>query len=162
MAVEIERKYLVKEDLWNALDKGKGIYYKQGYLCTDPENTVRVRISERSAYLTIKSASKGVSRLEFEYPIPLADAEEILDQMAASSVAKVRYEISFGGKTWEVDEFQEENEGLVVAEIELDFEAETFELPEWVAEEVTSDQRYYNSQLSLNPYSRWKDEIQSA
>ena len=155
MGIEIERKYLIKKDLWSSVDKGKGIYYKQGYLLTDPNKTIRVRISDRNAFLTIKGSSKGASRLEFEYEIPLKDAQELLDAFSTSSISKIRYEVEYSGKIWEVDEFLEDNQGLIVAEIELESETESFKVPEWIGKEVTEDIKYYNSNLSLKPFKTW-------
>ena|SRR5688572_14549408 len=156
MGIEIERKYLIKEDLWSSVDKGKGIYYKQGYLLTDPNKTIRIRISDRNAFLTIKSSTKGASRLEFEYEIPLKDAQELLDAFSVSSISKIRYEVEYAGKIWEVDEFLEDNQGLIVAEIELRSETESFELPGWIAKEVTEEIKYYNSNLSMKPFITWE------
>ena len=155
MGIEIERKYLIKEDLWPAVDKGKGIYYKQGYLLTDPNKTIRVRISDRNAFLTIKGISKGATRLEFEYEIPLKDAQELLDAFSTSSISKIRYEVEYAGKIWEVDEFLEDNQGLFVAEIELESETESFEIPGWIGKEVTEEIKYYNSNLSMKPFTTW-------
>ena len=155
MGVEIERKYLIRMDHWQKINKGKGIYYRQGYISTDPEKTIRVRISDKSAFLAIKGISRGARRLEFEYEIPIIDAKELLNEFSVSTVSKIRYEIEYKGKLWEVDEFLEDNEGLIVAEIELDTENESFELPGWVGDEVTDDEKYYNSNLSINPYKVW-------
>jgi adenylate cyclase len=155
MAVEIERKYLINKDRWESIQKGKGVNYRQGYLVAEPDKTIRVRISDNSAFLTIKGISKGVSRSEYEYEIPLEDAKELLDRFAKSNVTKVRYKVPYGGRIWEVDEFLEENEGLILAEIELSSEDEVYELPEWVGKEVTDDMRYYNSRLSTRPFKSW-------
>lgn len=155
MNLEIERKFLVDKEAWAGVNKGEGTYYKQGYLLNDPVKTVRVRISARDAYLTIKGATTGASRLEFEYPIPLDQARVLLESFADAALSKTRYELVVGGKTWEVDEFLEDNEGLLVAEIELDSEDEVFEKPSWVGEEVTSDSRYYNAYLVKYPYKTW-------
>ena len=157
MGIEIERKYLIKKDLWATIEKGKGIYYKQGYLLTDPNKTIRVRISDTNAFLTIKGSSKGASRPEFEYEIPLKDAQELLDSFSISSISKIRYEVEYAGKIWEVDEFLEDNQGLIVAEIELESETERFKVPEWIGKEVTEDIKYYNSNLSLKPFNTWKN-----
>jgi adenylate cyclase len=155
MGVEIERKFLVKPDLWQNVPKPEGKYLRQGYLVTDPEKTIRVRVKEDSGYLTIKGKSEGATRDEFEYPIPKADAEELLDKFAGVCIAKIRYEIPVAGKLWEIDEFRGENEGLLVAEIELTDEAENFTLPEWAGAEVTGDLKYYNSRLTQFPYKNW-------
>jgi len=154
MGVEIERKFLVSNDAWRTL--GEPTLLRQGYLCADPERTVRVRIEGEQGVLTIKSKSEGASRGEWEYPIPLAEAEELLDRLCERPlVEKYRRRIDFKGFTWEVDEFLGENAGLVVAEIELPAEDTAFDLPDWIAREVTGERRYYNSSLIRLPYSKW-------
>lgn len=154
MAVEIERKYLVRDDSWreNADD---GTAYEQGYLPTDGLCSVRIRIEGKQARLNIKSATLGIVRKEYEYPIPLDEAHELLDNFCADTVRKTRYHIPFAGKTWELDVFAGANAGLVVAEIELDSEDEQPELPGWAGEEVSDDHRYYNTELCRHPYTRW-------
>jgi adenylate cyclase len=152
MAIEIERKFLVTGDAWRA---APAVFYSQGYLNRDKARTVRVRIAGEAAFLTIKGASVGASRAEFEYPIPLADARELLALCEQPLIEKNRRKILYQGFIWEVDEFLGENLGLVVAEIELPAEDTLFTVPEWVGEEVTSDARYFNSNLSLTPFSRW-------
>ncbi|KAA9346119.1 CYTH domain-containing protein [Adhaeribacter soli] len=156
MAVEIERKFLVNKVKWQEVIKPEGSYLRQGYLLTDPEKTIRVRVKKETGYLTIKGKNEGATRAEYEYPIPVKDAEELLDKFASACITKVRYEIPVDGKVWEVDEFSGENAGLILAEIELNAEEESFTLPDWVSEEVTHDKRYYNSQLSLLPYKDWQ------
>ena len=154
MGIEIERKFLVTDDSW----RGQGIAqpFRQGYLARGKGLTVRVRIAGDRALLTIKSGRKGITRDEYEYDIPVTDAEEMLDRLADGAViAKTRTFIEFRGKTWEVDEFHGLNEGLIVAEIELDDENEAFERPPWLGAEVSDDPRYLNSALSLSPYSTW-------
>lgn len=154
MGVEIERKFLVSGDAWRTL--GAPVLLRQGYLSADPERTVRVRIEGEQGVLTIKSKSEGASRGEWEYPIPLRDAEELLDRLCERSlVEKYRRRIDFQGFTWEVDEFLGENAGLVVAEIELPAEDTVFDLPDWIGNEVTGERRYYNSSLIRLPYSKW-------
>lgn len=154
MGVEIERKFLVTSDAWKQL--GTPTLLRQGYLSTDPSRTVRVRIDGEEGVITIKSKSEGAARGEWEYPIPLADATELLDRLCERPlVEKVRRRIDYAGFTWEVDEFLGENAGLVVAEIELPSEDAAFERPDWIGEEVTSDKRYYNSNLIRHPYSTW-------
>lgn len=154
MGVEIERKFLVQGERWKAL--GPGVLLRQGYLSSSPERTVRVRIEGESAMLTIKGKSSGAMRSEWEYPIPLADAQAFLDALCELPIIeKKRYRIPFEGMVWEVDEFLGENAGLVVAEIELSAENQSFAKPDWIAEEVTHDPRYFNSALIRNPYSRW-------
>jgi adenylate cyclase len=154
MALEIERKFLVQGDAWKSL--GQGVLLRQGYLSSQPERVVRVRIEGESAMLTIKGKSVGATRGEWEYPIPLADAEEFLDRLCERPVIeKRRYRIPYEGMLWEVDEFLGENAGLVVAEIELQAEDQPFAKPTWVTEEVTQDARYFNANLLRMPYSRW-------
>lgn len=154
MGVEIERKFLVRGDRWKNL--GQGVLLRQGYLSSSPERTVRVRIEGDSAMLTIKGKSSGATRSEWEYPVPLADAQAFLDTLCERPIIeKKRYRIPFEGMVWEVDEFFGENAGLVVAEIELTAENQSFAKPDWIAEEVTQDPRYFNSSLIRNPYSRW-------
>jgi CYTH domain-containing protein len=153
---EIEHKYLVRKDLWYAIQKPAGTDIRQGYLVADAEKTVRVRTAGSQAFLTIKGPSKDASRSEFEYSIPPEEAEELLRLCMISLIEKVRYRVEFAGKTWEVDEFFGENEGLILAEIELISADEMYERPAWVGEEVTSDHRYYNSYLALHPVSGWE------
>lgn len=155
MAKEIERKFLViNNDYKKSID---GILYKQGYLSADPKRTVRVRAVGNLGYLTIKGISEGAVRAEYEYPIPHEDAEELLLLCEMPLIEKYRYFVTYKGHTWEVDEFFGENKGLVIAEIELESESQTFELPPWAGAEVTSDPRYYNSNLVRFPFSQWKD-----
>jgi adenylate cyclase len=154
MAQEIERKFLVKGNAWK--EGVQGIRYRQGYLSSQAERTVRVREAGDKAYLTIKGLSAGASRSEYEYSIPLQDAREMLDTLCEQPlIDKVRYKIPHKGHIWEVDVFAAENSGLVVAEIELQSENETFELPDWVSDEVTHDARYFNSSLSKYPFRNW-------
>jgi adenylate cyclase len=155
MGVEIERKFLVHHDKWAALAKPKGLVIRQGYMLKDAAKTIRVRIKDEESFITIKGKTKGISRSEYEYGIPLKDGLELLEAFCEAVVEKQRYCISYAGKLWEVDVFEGENQGLIVAEIELADEAETFDLPRWVSTEVTSDARYYNSNLSVNPYKNW-------
>jgi CYTH domain-containing protein len=153
VATEIERKFLVKEGPWR---EASAKTYRQGYLSTVKERTVRVRTIDDKAYLTIKGISVGASRLEFEYEIPVEDAEELLDKLCEKPlIEKSRHKLDHGGLTWEVDVFFGDNEGLIVAEVELQSENQVFEKPDWVAEEVTSDPRYYNANLIKNPYGNW-------
>ena len=155
MGVEIERKFLVNKEKWELVEKPKGNHFRQGYLVTDPTKTIRVRITDSSSYLTIKGISVGATRQEFEYEIPKVDAEQLLNQFAVSDVKKIRYEILFDGKIWEVDEFFGENLGLLLAEIELENESDIVELPDWIEREVTNEENYYNSNLSINPFLKW-------
>jgi adenylate cyclase len=154
--LEIERKFLVDKEKWELVRKPKGQSVKQIYLLNDSDKTIRIRIKGEKGFLTLKGETKGFSRSEFEYEIPLADAQSIFAQFAGSLVEKIRYEIVYQGKLWEVDEFVKENQGLLLAEIELTNEQESFEIPEWILEEVSSDPRYYNSFLSMHPFQSWK------
>jgi CYTH domain-containing protein len=156
MALEIEHKYLIRKDLWYAVHKPEGINIRQGYLLSDPGKTIRIRISGGNAFLTIKGATHNASRAEYEYPIPADDAENLLQLCTVPIIEKFRYRIEYAGKMWEVDEFFGENEGLIIAEIELSFPDQTYDKPGWIGEEVTSDPRYYNSYLAANPVSGWK------
>ncbi|MDB5933851.1 MAG: adenylate cyclase [Massilia sp.] len=154
MGVEIERKFLPAGDGWRAL--GAPVLLRQGYLSSDPARVVRVRVEGDRAYITIKSKSVGATRGEWEYPVPLADANEMLDGLCEQPIIeKYRRKIEFAGNTWEVDEFLGANQGLVVAEIELGSEGQQFERPEWIGAEVTDDPRYFNSALVRKPYSLW-------
>lgn len=155
MAKEIERKFLVKGDRWR--DLAAGVSYRQGYLLRERTGkTIRIRIIGDQAFLTIKGQTKGLTRLEFEYPIPLADAVEMLEKLGdRPQIEKQRYRIPMGGFVWEVDEFFGENAGLIVAEIELNEEAQSFPKPEWISVEVTHASRYFNASLVDYPYSRW-------
>ena len=157
MGTEIERKFLTVSEEWR--ENAKGILYVQGYLSVDKERTVRVRIAGDQGYLTIKGASEGASRSEFEYKIPKAEAREMLDNLCLPGIVeKTRYTVPFGGLTWEVDEFAGENKGLIVAEVELPAVDTKLSLPPWIGAEVTNDPRYYNSALSKTPYSQWKQD----
>jgi adenylate cyclase len=154
MGVEIERKFLLQGDAWRSL--GQPVLMRQGYLSLDPARTVRVRIEGASGTITIKGKNSGATRGEWEYPIPVADAAELLDQLCQRPlIEKTRRRIKHGNHTWEVDEFLGENAGLVVAEIELASEDEAFDKPDWIGAEVTGDARYYNSSLIRAPYSTW-------
>ena len=155
MPLEIERKFLVDTRCLGELPAGKR--YRQGYLPAAGKSSVRARICDDAAWLTIKGKTVGPSRLEFEYPIPVADAEGILDSLCAGSIIdKTRHLVEHAGHTWEVDVFAGDNAGLVIAEVELETEDESVELPDWAIEEVTLDPRYYNSNLVTNPYCNWK------
>lgn len=154
MGIEIERKFLVNGNAWKSL--GEGVLLRQGYLSSAPERVVRVRVEGESAMLTIKGRSTGATRNEWEYPIPLADAQALLDSLCERPIIeKHRYRIAYDGMIWEVDEFLGENVGLVVAEIELASEEQVFAKPEWVGEEVTHDPRYFNANLLRHPFSTW-------
>ena len=156
MGNEIERKFLVCSEGWRDLAEGRR--YRQGYLSTHKARSVRVRTIGEKGYLTIKGPSKGITRAEFEYEIPLADANAMLDTLCERPlIDKIRFCIPFAGLTWEVDEFFGENAGLVVAEVELGDEAQRFERPAWVGREVSDDPRYFNASLIANPYQNWAD-----
>lgn len=152
MGVEIERKFLVKGDSWKT---ARPIHLRQGYLSTDKSRTVRVRIAGPNAFLTIKGITSNVSRPEFEYLIPLEDAEAMLLLCSDSIIDKQRHTLPMGEVIWEIDEFCGENEGLVVAEVELQSETQKITLPDWIGDEVSTDSRYYNSSLALTPFSSW-------
>lgn len=155
MAKEIERKFLVKGDAWRSL--AEGVSYRQGYLNSQKERTVRIRTVGEKAYLTLKGPTRGVTRTEFEYEIPYEDCLAMLEELAEKPIIeKKRYRIPAGSYVWEVDEFFGVNEGLILAEIELPSEDAVFEKPDWIGEEVSGDPRYFNSSLVANPYSVWK------
>ncbi len=154
MGVEIERKFLVAGDAWREM--GTPVLLRQGYLSLDPDRTVRVRIENDGGTLTIKGRSVGATRAEWEYAIPLADANALLDSLCQGPlIEKYRRRIEFDGNIWEVDEFLGANAGLVVAEIELTSEEQTFARPDWIGDEVTHDRRYFNSSLIRQPYAGW-------
>jgi len=153
MATEIERKFLVTSDAWR--DGQSGVLLQQGYLSRDPDRTVRVRIAGEAAFLTIKGRSKGLTRSEFEYPLPLDEARELLALCFPPLIEKRRHEVLHGGHVWEIDEFSGDNAGLIVAELELPAEDTAFEAPPWLGREVSDDPRYFNSNLSQRPFTRW-------
>lgn len=156
MGTEIERKFLVIGDEWK---QAEPVYFCQGYLSLDKQRTVRVRIAGDAGALTIKGVTAGATRAEFEYAIPRADAEELIQMCVGPLIEKYRRTIRQGQLLWEVDEFLGDNRGLVVAEVELESENQTFDLPAWVSREVTDDPRYYNSNLSVMPYQRWPTDL---
>lgn len=156
MGVEIERKFLVDHDKWENFEKTAGDFYRQGYLLTDPHKTIRVRQTSDKGFLTIKGISVGATRAEYEYEIPSEEAKELLDQFAVSELSKIRYKIAMENHIWEVDVFSGENDGLIVAEIELKNENEKFKIPDWIGQEVTGEEKYYNSNLTLLPFKKWK------
>ena len=157
MAIEIERKFLVDLSQWEILKKPLPNYFIQGYLHSEPGKTVRVRATNHKGYITIKgkSSADGLSRSEFEYEIPKKEALELLSTFTEKTIEKNRYEIRFEGNVWEIDVFEGDNKGLIVAEIELESTEQTFAKPDWVREEVTSDFRYFNSALIEKPYTSW-------
>jgi len=154
MGKEIERKYLIKDDSWR--ESASGTTYSQGYLSTVKERTVRVRTIDVKGFLTIKGITIGATRKEYEYEIPTGDANEMLDELCEKPIIeKTRYKIPYGGLTWEIDEFAGVNQGLIVAEVELESEEQAIDFPKWVGEEVSGDPRYFNSNLIANPYTTW-------
>ncbi len=160
MPTEIERKFLVKGDEWRAM--ATGTIYRQGYLSTKKGCSVRVRLVGELGYLTIKGLTEGYSRPEYEYPIPAEDAQEMLDKLCDRPlIEKTRYKIEWGGLIWEVDEFAGENQGLIVAEVELPDANHPVELPDWIGKEVSDDSRYYNVNLAQHPFKHWAENIQS-
>jgi len=155
MANEIERKFLVINQDYKSL--GTKHYIHQGFLSTDKERVVRIRILDEKAFITVKGKTTGMTRAEFEYDIPLDDARFMLENLCLNpTIEKYRYNINFEGFTWELDEFLGENEGLLIAEIELESADQEFLRPDWIGEEVTDDPRYYNANLVKNPYRNWK------
>ncbi len=165
MGKEIERKYLVNKVAWQGCKaelsntpQALGIKYCQGYLPTNDQTTVRLRIIGDRGYLTIKSKTVGNTRSEFEYFIPVEDAQEMLDTLCLKPlIEKIRYKINYGDLVWEVDEFLGDNAGLIIAEIELENEQQQVDLPNWIEREV-NDQKYFNSSLAKYPYSQWQDK----
>ena len=155
MGTEIERKFLVRDDSWRA-HADSGTPFRQGYLLGGERASVRVRREGERALLNIKSATLGIRRLEFEYAIPLADAEELLTHLCQQPlIEKTRYLVEHAGNRWEIDVFGGDNAGLIVAEIELYDEAQAFMHPTWLGEEVSHDPRYYNVSLVSHPYKDW-------
>jgi adenylate cyclase len=155
MAIEIERKFLLTDESWRA-DVVRAVTMHQGYLGSDPQCSVRVRLAGTEAWLNIKSATLGIERLEFEYAIPLEDAATMLQYLCgARSLSKTRHYVIHGGHTWEIDEFDGDNRGLIVAEVELADAEEPFARPTWLGQEVSDDPRYYNVCLIDHPYTRW-------
>jgi len=157
MGIEIERKYLVNKRKWEKLAKADGQYYRQGYISTDLRRTIRIRLAGNKGFLTIKGLSIGATRHEFEYEIPEKDAKELLEYFCTFYINKIRHKIYHTGKLWEVDEFLDDNEGLIIAEIELRDEGEKFSLPDWIDKELTGQEKYFNANLSINPYKNWRD-----
>lgn len=153
MGVEIERKFLVRSDSWRTTS---GAHYRQGYLNSNLERVVRVRVIGDKGYLTVKGPNIGAARPEFEYEIPVSDANEMLDNLCEKPlIEKIRHVVEHRGTVWEIDAFLGENEGLVVAEVELQSAEQPVETPDWLGDEVTGDPRYYNSNLVKRPYKVW-------
>ncbi|MEQ8221118.1 MAG: CYTH domain-containing protein [Candidatus Eremiobacterota bacterium] len=154
MGKEIEKKFLIKNDEWR--EGAKGTKYRQGYLSTVKERTVRVRTIDDRGFLTIKGVNVGAVRAEYEYEIPAKDADEMLTDLCEKPlIEKNRYKISYKNLVWEIDEFFGDNNGLIVAEVELTDEHQSMDLPSWIGEEVTGDPKYFNSNLIKHPYSKW-------
>lgn len=154
MGVEIERKFLVQGNHWRSL--APGTLYRQGYLASGAGKTVRVRLAGETGYITIKGATTGIARSEYEYVIPQQDAAELLDTLCDRPlIEKIRYRIPIDSLVWEVDEFLGENQGLIMAEVELQDDRQEIKLPDWIGEEVSHDPRYYNSNLSKHPFKDW-------
>ncbi len=145
--MEIEYKFLVDRDIWSKLDKPEPQLIVQGYISKSVESTVRVRIKGGNGFLTIKGKTVGITRSEFEYEIPIEDAESMIDLFTDKHIRKHRYEITVAGKTWEVDEFHGPLEGLILAELEVESEEEKFETPNWVTKDVSTDSNYFNAVL---------------
>ncbi|MDG4553927.1 MAG: CYTH domain-containing protein [Candidatus Competibacter sp.] len=155
MAMEIEHKFLVRDDRWRRKIE-RSVRMRQGYLTSDARCSVRVRVAGGQGYLNIKSGTLGIQRSEYEYPIPLAEAEEILDTLCEQPLLeKTRHFVHFGAHLWEIDEFEGDNAGLIVAEVELSRPDEPFDRPDWLSTDVSHDIRYYNSQLARHPYRTW-------
>ena len=155
MGKEIERKFLVNAERWKNLEKPKPKLYRQGYFTTTPGKSIRIRNAGDKSYLTIKSETAGLTRSEFEFEIPNDDAQELLDKFCDKELEKYRYIIFYKNKKWEIDVFLNENQGLVIAEIELERPDECVDLPDWVDIEVTSNKKYYNAQLVKEPFTTW-------
>ena len=155
MSKEIERKFLVKNLDWKS--QAKGTLYRQGYLNSEKERTVRVRTIDEKSFITVKGITTGVTRMEFEYEIPFADATQMLDKLVEKPIIeKYRYKLAQDGLVWEIDEFLGDNEGLVVAEVELADAQQALVRPDWLGEEVSADPRYFNNNLVANPYKNWR------
>ena len=154
MALEIERKFKVANAGWrDTVTRSTSL--RQGYLSTKPEATVRVRLENGVGTLTIKSKTRGISRSEFEYDIPNSEATQLLQLCEGPLIEKIRHLVIIGEHTWEIDEFSGDNQGLIIAEIELSSEDESFKKPGWLGKEVSHDARYYNSSLVIHPYNQW-------
>lgn len=158
MAIEIEHKFLLANEDWRQHIQ-KSVKYKQGYLSSQPTSSIRIRIADKQAWLNIKSATIGTQRLEFEYEIPLSDADEIISTLCGKPlIEKIRHFVPNEDNIWEIDEFEGDNQGLIVAEIELSIVGKNFTKPYWLGAEVTHDLRYYNNNLAVNPYKKWSNK----
>jgi len=154
MAIEIERKFLVKETPFHLAKRSLRI--RQGYIVNDQKQVIRVREKGDQYFLTLKGNNIGISRLEFDFPISKEDADELIKHFCQTAlIDKTRHYVEHKGHTWEVDEFHGSNDGLIVAEIELETEDETFDIPDWAGEEVTSEEKYYNMNLATHPFKNW-------
>jgi adenylate cyclase len=157
MALEIERKFLVSSNDWRDQVSSR-VLMRQGYLSAGSRCSIRARITDDKAWLNLKAKRSGMTRLEYEYPIPRSDADEILRELCDGPlIEKYRHEIILGPHVWEIDEFMGDNAGLIVAEIELGSEQEPFDRPHWLGREVTNDERYYNFNLAVRPYREWRE-----
>jgi adenylate cyclase len=155
MAIEIERKFLLRDDSWQA-SADNGVVMRQGYLAGTEKSSIRVRIAGDKANVNIKSATLGITRQEYEYPIPITDASEMLDTLSEGPlIEKTRYHVHHDKHLWEVDVFSGDNKGLIVAEVELGDANESFERPDWLGDEVSDDARYYNVCLVKHPFKDW-------
>ena len=155
MGIEIERKFLLLNDAWRSVVERSQLF-GQGYLASGDFSSVRVRVTDEAAWLTVKGRRAGIARHEFEYPVPVADARQMLEQLCGNRVIeKTRHWVPFADHTWEIDEFQGANRGLILAEIELSRADEHFERPAWVGQEVSEDPRYFNAYLAEHPYPTW-------
>lgn len=155
MATEIEHKFLLQDERWRQLVE-RSVRMRQGYLISDTHCSVRVRVADERGFLNIKSGTLGIQRSEYEYPIPLTEAEEILDTLCEKPLLeKTRHYVRYGSHLWEIDEFAGDNAGLIVAEVELSRVDEPFDRPDWLGEDVSHDIRYYNSQLARHPFRSW-------
>ena len=152
MATEIERKFLVTGTAWTSKPYS---YYRQGYLNRDKNRTVRIRVADKQAFITIKGLTVGAKRAEYEYPIPLSDGEAMLKLCEPPLIEKKRRIVEYSGLKWEIDEFLGDNAGLVIAEVELTSQSQQIDLPDWIGQEVTDDPRYFNSNLTIAPYTTW-------
>ena len=158
MATEIEHKFLVRTELWRPRSPGRLI--RQGYLSVQKERVVRIRMAGDGAVITVKGETRGLTRHEFEYAIPVADAEFILNTLCLKPVlVKTRYRETLGRHSWDVDVFHDENDGLVLAEVELENEQQSFEKPAWAGDEVSNDPRYFNSNLTTSPFRQWRNAV---
>jgi len=155
MPIETEHKYLINHELWQQIIPNKSVQIKQAYLLTDPNKTIRIRTAGNAGFITIKGKTIGASRPEFEYEIPIEEANQLIESFCSELIEKTRYYVVHENKTWEVDVFEGMNVGLIVAEIELDDEDEEYKKPNWVTQNVTDDRRYANSNLSLKPFTTW-------